>query len=259
MWAVCRCQCRMRDRQPVGRCGSFGVCIRVLMMPRIGLTSSEIGRLRARVVELEAQTLSIASGLAPPPSTQPPFVEERLHLPGQNKTTWTSYDLHTLFNSILRDTPGSSSTLSTYPFTPTFPYPTDAVIDPSSPLITHATQLPTPPGLPPYETTIEMCRRYTRDHKMTHQMTNFGQLCNDAQIVYGRVPDKPASLFRLMIVLHLSGENILEYTKWDPQLGTGFRARALAELPKLLVQADIVCPVPIFIVSKAHGRLLFRQ
>lgn len=101
-----------------------------------------------------------------------------------------------------------------------------------------------------FEDAIELVKRYTGDHKFSHQVTSFQQLEHDAKLVYSEEglsnSDYYASRFRLFIVVYLSG--ILGYKKTDLTAWRRYRKMAMMEIPHILVHEDLVCsrsPLPI--------------
>lgn len=106
---------------------------------------------------------------------------------------------------------------------------------------------PSPADVPSFEVASEMLQRFTRDHKMLHQVASLAQLEYDARRVYSprglSDPHYAASRFRVFLILYLAGQGILGYHVYDPFVREGLRLRAMTEVPALLAREDLVrCP-----------------
>ena len=164
----------------------------------------------------------------------------------------TLIDQYELLNTVLsfdrRDAVGSSAQPSSGPIAQSsrvqirdldFAYDVHA---PPSPLGTHLS--PQQLGLPPFEETMDVVRRFTSDLKMTHQLVSHDQIEKDARVVYNDASPSGAELavsrFRIFALLCLSGPGFLGYSRGDDWPTASFREKAMKELPIVTRIEDLV-------------------
>ena len=107
--------------------------------------------------------------------------------------------------------------------------------------------------LPSKEETYRVVRMFAEDLKLTHQVTSLRQLHADIRNIYSPTglldTGYAASRFRVFSILFLAGGDILAYTSTDQDTLHSYRDRATAELPALIVKADVVSLILLDIQS----------